>query len=348
MLRVAVVSGQVQNEISFRKDSHDFGVIAEGEGSVTHTFFFRNNTTQPIGIGSVETGCGCTVTEWTGDKIKPGKEGQIKAVFDPSGRPGFFRKSILVTFLPDSVTTTLQISGQVLENSKLVKEIFDHRDGQLKTRSSGFNLGKVFINQEPAIRNFNLYNSGLIPLKIEDAEFPDHLSVKFPKEIKPGETGVLSIKFNNAKKHGFGLQVHQLELFTSDPENPVKHFSVIATIEEFFPVLSPEALEQAPRMSLSASEIKFQTIKQEMILEREVIFRNTGKTVLKIRDIVPNCTCVTASADLAEVQPGNTGKIKIRFNPAGRPGRQIKSIVIYSNDPQHPVQKIMLNGLVSE
>ena len=342
------VSGQVQKTITFRKDSHDFGVIQESGGSVSHTFIFRNNTAQPVEIKSVESSCGCTVTKWTDHSVKPGKEGQIEALFDPAGRPGFFRKSIQVTFLPDSVTTTLQISGQVMEKSKTTKEIFDYRDGQLKTRSSGFNLGKVYINQESPARNFILYNEGPAALKIADALYPEHLFVKFPKEIKPGESGVLSIKYNPSKKTGFGLHTDQLELMTNDAGNPVKHFSVIATIEEFFPVMTPELLERAPRMDLSISEIKFQTLKQEMILEKEVTFRNTGKTPLKIRSLVPNCSCLSASADSGEVLPGNSGKINIRFNPAGRPGRQIKSVVIYSNDPQHPVQKVTLNGLVAD
>ena len=342
------VSGQVQKTITFRKDSHDFGVIQESGGSVSHTFIFRNNTAQPVEIKSVESSCGCTVTKWTDHSVKPGKEGQIEALFDPTGRPGFFRKSIQVTFLPDSVTTTLQISGQVTEKNKSAKEIFDYRDGQLKTRSSGFNLGKVYINQESPSRNFNLYNEGPATLKITNAVHPEHLIVKFPKEIKSGETGVLSIKYTPSKKTIFGLHTDQLELLTNDADNPLKHFSVIATIEEFFPVMTTELLERAPRMDLSISEIKFQTLKQEMILEKEVTFRNTGKMPLKIRSLVPNCSCLSVSVDSAEVLPGNSGKINIRFNPASRPGRQIKSVVIYSNDPQHPVQKITLNGLVAD
>lgn len=345
---VADVSGQTQTKISFQKDLHDFGIISESGGNVSHTFVFRNITEQTVEIKDVETSCGCTVTEWTNEPVKPGKEGQIEVLFNPSGRPGFFRKSIQVTFLPGSVIAILQVSGQVMEKSKPPKEIFDHRDGQLMTRSSGFNLGKVYINQESVTQNFNLYNNGSTILKINGADFAEHLTVKFPKEIKPGDTGVLSIKYNPSKKTVFGLLTEQLELFTSDAENPVKYFSVIATIEEFFPVISPELLDRAPRMDLSVSEIKFQTLKQEIIFEKEISFRNTGKATLKIRSIVPNCTCISAFTDSDEVLPGNSGKIRIRFNPAGRPGRQIKSLMIYSNDPQHPMQRITLNGLVAE
>jgi len=87
---------------------------------------------------------------------------------------------------------------------------------------------------------------------------------------------------------------------------------------------------------------------QNAVLERDIIFRNTGKNTLKIRSVVPNCSCVVALADSDALEPGVSGRLKIKFSPAGRTGRQIKSILIYSNDPLHPVQKITLNGLVED
>jgi hypothetical protein len=184
-------------------------------------------------------------------------------------------------------------------------------------------------------------------LKITSIQAPDYLKVNHPEMIQPGESATLSIKVNTKQKNEFGFHTDQLLLLTNDPENPEKHFSILYTIEEFFPVLSPDALEKAPSLTLSVSEIKFQTLHSSGVLERAVLFRNTGKQTLKIRSLVPNCTCLEAVLDQDSVPPGGSGKINIKFKPGGRTGRQIKSVVIYSNDPQHPVQKITVNGLVS-
>lgn len=263
------------------------------------------------------------------------------------GRPGYFNKSITVTFSPDSLLLNLQIRGNVTETGSKVIEILDHTDGQLKTRSTGFNLGKVYVNQENSAKTFTLFNSGVNELKITGVQHPGHLVVKYPNNIHAGESGSLIIKVDTKKKNQFGFHTDQLVLLTSDSENPEKHFSILYTVEEFFPVLSPEALESAPHLTLSYSEIKFNGLGASGTFEREVLFRNTGKQILKIRSLVPNCTCVEATIDQESIPAGGSGKIKIKFTPGGRTGRQIKSIVIYSNDPQHPVQKITLNGLVS-
>lgn len=342
------LSAQTPAAITFRKDSHDFGLVEEKRGPVSHHFYFRNNGAVPITVGSVETSCGCTVTEWTADPVDPGKEGQIKAVFDPEGRPGYFNKTITVIFSPDSTPVNLQIRGQVSENVKVVNTLLEHEDGQLKTRSAGFNLGKVFINQDPVFRHFILFNSGDSDLLITDTQAPAHLQVNAPSKIKPGNAESVSIKFNPKKFKKFGLHTDQLVLQTNDPINPEKHFSVYATIEEFFPVMSPSELEQAPRLTLSASEIKFPGMQQSSVLERELIYRNTGKKPLLIRSVIPNCSCLTAQTESDSLAPGASARMKIKFTPSGRSGRQIKSIMIYSNDPQHPVQKVTLNGLVSE
>ena len=347
MLWAGWVAGQQQPGISFRRDLHDFGTISEKNGAVSHLFFFKNNGVRTLKIKSVETSCGCTITEWTKEEVLPGKEGQIKAVFDPVGRPGYFNKSITVTFSPDSVPVTLQIRGNVSENTGKIREVLEHADGNLKTRSAGFNLGKVFINQENPIRKFTLLNSGLTELKITSVQAPGYLIVNHPEVIHSGESAQISIKVNTKQKNQFGFHTDQLVLRTNDLENPEKHYSILYTIEEFFPVLSPEALESAPRLTLSVSEIKFQGLNSSGVLEREIFFRNTGKQVLKIRSLVPNCTCLEAICNQESIPAGGNGRIKIKFTPGGRTGRQIKSVVIYSNDPQHPVQKITLNGLVN-
>ena len=342
------LSAQTPAGITFRKDLHDFGLVEEKRGPVSHHFYFRNNGAVPVTVSSVETSCGCTVTEWTADRVDPGKEGQIKAVFDPEGRPGYFNKTITVTFSPDSTPVSLQIRGQVSESAKAASSMLEHEDGQLKTRSSGFNLGKVFINQDPIFKYFILFNNGQSDLLITNTQAPPHLQVNVSSKIKPGASETISIKFNPKKFNKFGLHTDQLVLQTNDPINPEKHFSVYATIEEFFPVMSPSELDQAPRLTLSSSEIKFPGMQQSEVLEKEIIYRNTGKKPLLIRSVVPNCSCLTAQTESDSLAPGASARMKIKFTPSGRSGRQIKSIMIYSTDPQHPVQKITLNGLVSE
>lgn len=82
--------------ISAAKPEHDFGVIKEANGKVTHTFVVKNTGTAPLVITRVVTTCGCTTPKYDSEPIAPGKEGKIVVSYNPAGRPGQFVKTIAV------------------------------------------------------------------------------------------------------------------------------------------------------------------------------------------------------------------------------------------------------------
>ncbi|TNE81987.1 MAG: DUF1573 domain-containing protein [Bacteroidetes bacterium] len=99
-------------EIKFEKTSHDFGTITEGT-QATVEFEFTNTGNAPLILNSVNASCGCTTPEWTREPIPPGQTGTIKAVYNSSGRPGSFSKSITVNSNAKSGTKILSIRGTV-------------------------------------------------------------------------------------------------------------------------------------------------------------------------------------------------------------------------------------------
>ncbi|MEX0966822.1 MAG: DUF1573 domain-containing protein [Bacteroidia bacterium] len=80
----------------YTEDSHDFGTITEGT-QAKHVFTVKNTGNADLMIVNVRPSCGCTTPSWTREPIAPGKTGTITAVFNSSGRPGNFHKSITVT-----------------------------------------------------------------------------------------------------------------------------------------------------------------------------------------------------------------------------------------------------------
>src|SRR5437870_282846 len=85
-----------QGILKFEKETHEFGTIAEGV-QATYEFKFKNTGNQPVVISNVQPSCGCTTPDWTKEPILPGKSGMVKAVYNSTGRPGAFHKSITVT-----------------------------------------------------------------------------------------------------------------------------------------------------------------------------------------------------------------------------------------------------------
>lgn len=108
------IMGMVAQEAAqatFKNRSHDFGVIKEDGGPVSHTFEFVNTGDKPLIIVEATASCGCTRPEYTTKPIKPGKKGKIKVTYSPLGRPGAFRKTVKVKTNGKESRTTLIIEG---------------------------------------------------------------------------------------------------------------------------------------------------------------------------------------------------------------------------------------------
>lgn len=81
--------------LQFEKKDHDFGSLCEGE-TVSFGFKFKNSGESDLLISKVSSSCGCTVTDYPKDIIKPGKDGVISVTFKSEGRKGIQNKTITV------------------------------------------------------------------------------------------------------------------------------------------------------------------------------------------------------------------------------------------------------------
>lgn len=115
-LTIGAVSAQ-QKEASItvtESETHDFGDINEADGPVSHTFTVINNGELPLVISRVVASCGCTTPDWTKEPIAPGKTGQIKVTYDPTGRPNKFTKTVNVYSNGKTGSYVLTIRGNVI------------------------------------------------------------------------------------------------------------------------------------------------------------------------------------------------------------------------------------------
>lgn len=84
-------------DIKFEKEVHDFGTITEGT-QATYEFKFTNTGgKEPLILTNVQASCGCTTPSYTKEPVAKGKSGSVKAVYNSSGRPGPFTKTITVS-----------------------------------------------------------------------------------------------------------------------------------------------------------------------------------------------------------------------------------------------------------
>ena len=102
----------------FSEKNYDFGYIKEEKGAVSHEFEFENVGDEPLIIVSATASCGCTRPEYPTKPIKPGKTGKIKVIYNPAGRPGPFRKKVLVKTNGKKGRYSLYVEGSVIPASE--------------------------------------------------------------------------------------------------------------------------------------------------------------------------------------------------------------------------------------
>lgn len=100
-----------QAEISFDKESFDFGTIPQNVPA-THIYAFTNTGKEPLIITSASASCGCTVPDWTKEPVSPGKKGFIKATYNAAGLGGF-TKTVTVLSNAKRGQVVLTIKGDV-------------------------------------------------------------------------------------------------------------------------------------------------------------------------------------------------------------------------------------------
>lgn len=350
---IAVLSGicsvaQQARSLQFREEIFDFGSVAEEGGPVMHEFVFTNTSGRPVRILNVQASCGCTTPAWSKEPVPAGKTGFIQASYNPKGRPGYFNKSLTVTTDLETSPLVLQIKGQVAPGSTDTVADFKNANGNWKLKTTSFNLGKVYRKEESTVRDFEVFNGGTKPINFTGKYVgPAYIKVDvFPRTLAPGAKGNIKVTYNGKLKNTYGFQSDNVEIHTDDELNPVKSFSVYATLEDYFPMLTSEELSKAPQFKLTTSELDFGRVRQGTTAVREVPFTNAGKQSLAIKAVQGNCSCILAETGKETVRAGETSTIRISFTPQDRSGTQQKAVTVYTNDPQNPVQRITFMAYV--
>lgn len=71
-------------------------------------------------------------------------------------------------------------------------------------------------------------------------------------------------------------------------------------------------------------------------------FRNAGDDVIRIKRLVPTCSCVSASVSRMEIPSGDSAEIKVSYNPKGHPGRFERKVFVYTEDGRDPAAVLRL------
>ncbi|MBL6444796.1 DUF1573 domain-containing protein [Fulvivirga sp. 29W222] len=350
VLSISLLKAQQAETLVFSEKTFDFGAVKEEDGPIIHEFSFINKGLQPVKILGVKASCGCTTPDWSKEPVKPGETGYIQAQYNPRNRPGKFNKSLTVTTDADASPLKLYIRGDVEPKPKSVEDELPTEMGALRVKYRSLNMGKIETSGESAVKEFEVYNaSDKAVAFLDKQDAPPYIKLTFePQELAPKSKGLIKVHYDAKAKNDLGFGSDNVKFSTNEEgADAIKSVSIYATIEEYFPPMTQEELEKAPRLKLGDNVHDFGKIGDDKSISTKFTLTNTGHTPLEIRQTKSNCTCATAKLKRDKLKPGESTELEVTFNPQGRRGNQQKSITIYSNDPRHSAQRVTIKGYIT-
>tara|TARA_R110001632_G_scaffold152588_2_gene270264 strand:+ start:1597 stop:2058 length:462 start_codon:yes stop_codon:yes gene_type:complete len=79
------------------------------------------------------------------------------------------------------------------------------------------------------------------------------------------------------------------------------------------------------------TEFKFGTVNEGDIVEAKFVVINSGKTDLLITKVQPSCGCTVPEWPKTPIKPGESAEILAKFNTAGKPNKQSKTLTLFTN-----------------
>lgn len=110
------------------------------------------------------------------------------------------------------------------------------------------------------------------------------------------------------------------------------------------PGLGPAMLQA--RIEFDRLEHNFGSIYDTEPVEATFTFTNRGGGLLKISNLHGSCGCTVPALSKNEYAPGETGTIRVVFNPHGRKGPQQTTVTVTTNQESNPISVLTVKSEV--
>lgn len=124
----------------------------------------------------------------------------------------------------------------------------------------------------------------------------------------------------------------------------IKIIIILVAVSFSFQGFAQDEEENGPKIKFEEQQHDFGDVQQGKKLSHKFSFKNTGNEPLILNNVLTTCGCTVTEWPKDPVQPGKSAEIEVKFNTAGRMGKQNKVITIISNavSPQTRI-KIVAN-----
>ena len=331
--------------------SWNFGDIAEDGGVVEHTFSFVNNTTKPVVILEVMTGCGCTTASYSRKPILKGERGEVKVVFNPMNMPGRFNKAASVLTSASSQPLVFKLIGNVIPRKKSVQEEYPFDLGDGVRMAINYHDFAYVGRGDVAEERVGIINtsSRSATIKLLPKEKSGLLDIICPTTLGANERGEVILRYSvdkNSQRYGtlndmFGFLINGREA------RAILSTTAIA-VDMFDRSVDDISL---PRSELSKKIVKFGELQRGKIAtDATAMLVNEGESDLIIRAIEWKSEALKCSLKVGDrIRAGERREVRVTFNSEECDyGVWVDRLKIITNDPVRPMQSIRLTAIIVE
>lgn len=231
----------------------------------------------------------------------------------------------------------------VAQTPPTLNDQYGKKLGNLLFTKSTLSLGHI-KNNEVRLDSIRMFNSGSTAITVSYQNKMQFLKVE-PSQlaVEPGKEGLLVVSYDASKKNDFGFVLDRISLSTNDALMPTKTVNVTATIDEYFP-LTGDSLQ--PKARFNETLFNYGELRAGEKASHDFSLYNDGQKTLKIHKAKSTCGCIKVTVLKSEIEPGQSGTIRIEFDSFGKEGKDSRSISIFVNDPLMPELRLEMAGNV--
>jgi hypothetical protein len=106
----------------------------------------------------------------------------------------------------------------------------------------------------------------------------------------------------------------------------------------------PSDTVNVAKITFTEASFDFGKAKADEVVKHSFVFKNTGNVPLLIREARSTCGCTVPEFPKDPIPVGGSGEINVKFNTAGKDGRQKKPIIITANTFPTEKEYVFIEG----
>lgn len=346
----AAAGAAASDPLEIPVDHRSLGVIREADGPVAVEFTIVNRGERPLRILDARANCGCTTPTYPRTEILPADSAKIRVEYDPAGRPGRFRKKVVINTNTEPARHTFTIEGSVIGSEETLSRHYPYELGAIRVKDRILTFGDV---ADRASRGGYIEAYNVSPDTIQpwiDKVSPYLSVIVQPAEVPPGEQFIYSVVLQANKHNIWGAQDGSFTIHPDRGAGEGLAVDVVYSVHESFDHLSEKQRQDAPRIAVTDTRVDLGRIPSGKSAHATVRISNRGTDPLKIRHIHCPDSSVGFKLKKAEIKKGKSAELIVSI-PAETvaAAKEMVNIpfTIYSNDPMQAAMPMRLVGEIT-